>query len=76
MKKSLVISILTAIIIMACATAVNAATTKTLADELYAKGDITIIMATHDLDEIHNPNIRVIELDQEIIFDGSIKEKK
>lgn len=45
-------------------------------DELYAKGDITIIMATHDLDEIHNPNIRVIELDQEIIFDGSIKEKQ
>ena len=45
-------------------------------DKLYAKGDITIIMATHDLDEIHNPNIRVIELDQEIIFDGSIKEKQ
>ena len=38
MKKSFIISILTAIIIMACATAVNAATTKTLADELYAKG--------------------------------------
>ena len=38
MKKSLVISILTAIIIMACATLVNAATTNTLADELYAKG--------------------------------------
>ena len=38
MKKSFIISILTAIIIMACATAVNAATTNTLADELYAKG--------------------------------------
>ena len=38
MKKSLVISILTAIIVMACATLVNAATTSTLADELYAKG--------------------------------------
>ena len=38
MKKSLLISILTAVIVMACATSVNAATTATLADELYAKG--------------------------------------
>ena len=38
MKKSLVISILTAIIVMACATLVNATTTATLAEELYAKG--------------------------------------
>ena len=38
MKKSLLISILTAIIVMACATLVNVATTATLADELYAKG--------------------------------------
>lgn len=38
MKKSLLISILTAIIVMTCATLVNAATTATLADELYAKG--------------------------------------
>ena len=38
MKKSIVISILTAIIVMACATLVNAATTSTLADELYTKG--------------------------------------
>lgn len=38
MKKSLVISILTAVIVMACATLVNAATTATLADELYSKG--------------------------------------
>ena len=38
MKKSLLISILTAVIVMACATLVNAATTATLADELYAKG--------------------------------------
>ena len=37
MKKSLLISILTAVIVMACATLVNAATTATLADELYAK---------------------------------------
>ena len=38
MKKSLLISILTAVIVMACATLLNAATTATLADELYAKG--------------------------------------
>ena len=38
MKKSLLISILTAIIVMACATFANAATTATLADELYSKG--------------------------------------
>ena len=38
MKKSFIISILTAIIIMAFATIVNAATSSTLADELYAKG--------------------------------------
>lgn len=44
-------------------------------DELYAQKDITILMATHDLEEIHNPNIRVVELDQEIVFDGNIKEK-
>lgn len=39
MKKSLIISILVAIIVMAYATLVNAATTSTLADELYAKGE-------------------------------------
>lgn len=38
MKKSLLISILTAVIVMACATFANAATTATLADELYSKG--------------------------------------
>ena len=38
MKKSLLISILTAVIVMAYATFANAATTATLADELYAKG--------------------------------------
>ena len=41
MKKSLLISILTAVIVMACATLVNAATTATLADELYAKYGMT-----------------------------------
>lgn len=38
MKKSLLISILTVIIVMAYATFANAATTATLADELYSKG--------------------------------------
>lgn len=42
-------------------------------DELYEKSNITIIMATHDLDEIHNDNIRVIALDQKIVFDDNIK---
>ena len=36
MKKSLLISILTAVIVMAYATFANAATTATLADELYS----------------------------------------
>lgn len=39
-------------------------------DELYEKSNITIIMATHDLDDIKNKNIRVVELEQEVIFDG------
>ena len=38
MKKTLLISILVAIILMACATVVNATTTSTLADEIYSKG--------------------------------------
>ena len=38
MKKSLLISILTAVIVMAYGTFANAATTATLADELYSKG--------------------------------------
>lgn len=38
MKKSLVISILATIIIMACSTLANATTSSTLADELYTKG--------------------------------------
>ena len=33
-------------------------------------------MATHDLDEIKNKNIRVVALDQKIVFDGNIKEYK
>ena len=43
-------------------------------DELYEKSDITIIMATHDLDEIHNKSIRVIALEQKVVFNGNIKD--
>ena len=45
-------------------------------DELFDKTDITIIMATHDLDEIDNENIRVICLEQSVVFDGNIKDFK
>lgn len=45
-------------------------------DELYESLKVTIIMATHDLDEIKNKNIRVVALDQKIVFDGNIKEYK
>ena len=38
MKKTLTIALLAIITIMALATGVNAATSSTLADELYAKG--------------------------------------
>ena len=43
-------------------------------DELYLATDITIIMATHDLQNLSNPNIRIVSLEQEIIFDGNIQE--
>lgn len=43
-------------------------------DELYEKSDITIIMATHDLDEIQNKSIRVIALEQSVVFDGNIRD--
>lgn len=43
-------------------------------DELYDRSDITIIMATHDLDEIHNKGIRVIALEQKVVFDGNIRD--
>lgn len=45
-------------------------------DNLYEESNITIIMATHDLKNISNSNIRVVALEQEIIFDGSIKDYK
>ena len=31
-------------------------------------------MATHDLDEIHNKSIRVIALEQKVVFNGNIKD--
>ncbi len=31
-------------------------------------------MATHDLQNLSNPNIRIVSLEQEIIFDGNIQE--
>jgi zinc transport system ATP-binding protein len=46
----------------------------TLLDDLYKNTNITIVMATHDLDEIENSNIRVIALDETVIFDGKIDE--
>lgn len=42
-------------------------------DDLYENFGLTIIMATHDLDGIKNENIRVIALEQNIVFDGNIK---
>lgn len=42
-------------------------------DNLYENSELTIIMATHDLEGIKNENIRVIALEQNIIFDGNIK---
>ena len=43
-------------------------------DDLNQSLGITIIMATHDLDEIKNDNVRVVGLEQEVIFDGNIKQ--
>ena len=37
---------------------------------------LTIIMATHDLDEVENENARVICMATEVKFDGNIKEWK
>lgn len=43
-------------------------------DELFENDNITIIMATHDLDEIKNDKIRVIAIDEKVVFDGGISE--
>ena len=45
-------------------------------NELNKKQKMTIIMATHDLDELDNDNIRVIALARAIKFDGNIKKWK
>lgn len=45
-------------------------------DELHKTTDITILMATHDLHNITNQNIRIVALEQEIIFDGNIVDFK
>ncbi len=45
-------------------------------DELHKTTNITIIMATHDLQNITNPNIRIVALEQEIVFDGNINDFK
>ena len=37
---------------------------------------MTIIMATHDLDEIKDNNVRVIELLKTVKFDGNITDWK
>lgn len=45
-------------------------------NELNKTQKMTIIMATHDLDELDNENIRVIALSKTIKFDGNIKNWK
>lgn len=42
-------------------------------NKLNNESNLTIIMATHDLDEIENKNVRVIELAGKIRFDGSLE---
>lgn len=45
-------------------------------NKLNKETGLTIIMATHDLDEIENDDIRVIYIASSIKFDGNIKEWK
>lgn len=42
--------------------------------KLNKENKMTIIMATHDLDEMKQDNIRVIQLAKSILFDGNIKQ--
>ena len=42
-------------------------------NKLNKESDLTIIMATHDLDEIENENARVICMATTVKFDGNIK---
>lgn len=44
--------------------------------ELNKNKNMTIIMATHDLDEINNQNVRIICLAKKIKYDGDIKNWK
>lgn len=43
-------------------------------NKLNKESDLTIIMATHDLDEIENENARVICMATTVKFDGNIKD--
>ena len=45
-------------------------------DKLNKENNMTIIMATHDLDEINQKNVRVIELSKTVKFDGNITDWK
>lgn len=45
-------------------------------DELHKSKEITIIMATHDLDEIKSKNVRVICMSTTVKFDGKIADWK
>lgn len=45
-------------------------------DELHKSKGITIIMATHDLDEIKSKNVRVICMSTTVKFDGEIADWK
>ena len=45
-------------------------------DELHKSKGITIIMATHDLDEIKSKNVRVICMSTTVKFDGKIADWK
>ena len=45
-----------------------------LLNDLNTEKGLTIIMATHDLDEINSENIRVICMSTTVKFDGNIKE--
>lgn len=41
-------------------------------DKLHKEKNVTIIMATHDLDEIKASDVRVIEISKEIKYDGQL----
>ncbi len=45
-------------------------------NKLNKESNLTIIMATHDLDEVENNNVRVVCMATTVKFDGSIKDWK